>query len=154
MESMADDHANADETSLSPTDLQRLRAAAQARGRLALDDLKRILPIERLSPEQVARVVAQIEDAAIDIEIDLGLMRPSRKAAPTLASGFRLAADGQDAAYAREQPIPPAREAVGPALRTPMLAAPVPDNRRVTAMTIGLVVLVCAILGYIASLVV
>ncbi len=151
MKSVPDDHTHTAQALLSPIDLQRLRAAAHARGRLTLDDLKRILPIQQLSPGQIARVVAELDDAAIDIEVDPALMRSPRKAAPTPVSGFHLAADDQDAVYGRAQSDPPAREAVGPAPRTPTLAAPASDSRRMTAIAVGLVVLVCAILGYIAS---
>jgi len=149
---MVEDHAKLDAPSLSPAGLQRLRAAAQARGRLTLDDLKRIVPIDQLTPEQLARVVGQLDDAAIDVAFDPALMRRPRKPAPTLESGFRIAADGEDADYTRAHQVPLAREAIGPAPRTPALSAPVPDNRRVTALTVGLVVLVCAVLGYIANL--
>jgi len=151
---MADGQARMDETSLSPADLQRLRAAAQARGRLTLEDLTRILPIELLSTEQIARVVGQLEDANIDIEIDPALMRSPRKAAPTLGSGFRIAANDQDAEYTRAQPFPPTREVAAPALRVSARdAGPVTDNRWTSPLVIGLIVLVCVILGYIASLV-
>jgi hypothetical protein len=149
---MADGQASVDDTFLSPTDLQRLRAAAQARGRLSLDDLKRTLPIELLSTEQIARVVGELEDAAIDIEIDPTLMRPSHKAAPTLDSGFRIAANDQDAAYTHAQPFPSPRKAAASASRvSARRAEPVTDNRWTSPLVIGLIFLVCASLTYIAS---
>jgi hypothetical protein len=147
---MADGHSSVDQISLSPTDLLRLRTAAQARGRLTLDDLKRILPIERLSHEQIGHIVGQLEDAAVDIEIDPALMRPPRNAAPTLNSGFRIASDDEDASYTRARPVAPAREAVTPVPHVP--APPIAGGRRTTALVIAFVLLVCAILGYIASL--
>ena len=98
---------------LSPVVLEALRTAARQHGHVTVETLGRVLPVARLSPEELARTIAEIEDAGIPIEIDRKLQRPRRS-------------------VVREEPIGRAPPAEPPATPQPLApaAAPAPGSAR------------------------
>jgi hypothetical protein len=53
-----------------PTDIERVLAIGRKRGSLTVAELNRLLPVERMAPEEIARVIARIEEAGIAVEVD------------------------------------------------------------------------------------
>lgn len=63
------------------TALTDLISLAQRRGSLATEDIRRVLPIDRMTVEDLSYVLARLEQAGIDIEIDPSLLLPDDKTA-------------------------------------------------------------------------
>jgi hypothetical protein len=85
--------------------LARLLAHGRAQGHLTTEDLRRALPVEAMQAEDLALVVAHLEDEGVPVELDesLFLGGPAHDAAPP--RGFELSGPPRDAAA----PAPPLR---------------------------------------------
>ncbi len=73
--------------------IERLLNHARRKGGLDADDIARELPIERMTPTEIADVVAHLEAAGISIDVDPGLLasRPgARTMAPEPDARFKL----------------------------------------------------------------
>jgi hypothetical protein len=142
---MPDAGAGPSARTLSPVVLEALRTAARQHGHVTVETLGRLLPVDRLSPEDLSRAIAEIEDAGIPIELDAALRRPRRPApiAPVHASG---APD----ARATPQPLAPAaapapgsgRDAAG-TTAAEIRRTGFDKETRVSAFVIATVVVVC-----------
>ncbi|MFH6786520.1 MULTISPECIES: RNA polymerase sigma factor region1.1 domain-containing protein [Methylobacterium] len=97
------------------TTLDRLIALGQSRGGLGPDDLRQALPIDRMSAEDIALVLIELEEAGIPVDPDEILLQPGRPLPP--AGTVRL-------------PEPPASDAPAPVPESPpaatVTAAPAP----------------------------
>ncbi|TGD98010.1 RNA polymerase sigma factor region1.1 domain-containing protein [Methylobacterium nonmethylotrophicum] len=98
------------------TTLDRLVALGRSQGGLTPDDLRRALPVDRMSAEDIAMVLIELEEAGIPVDPDEALLRPGRPLPP--AGAIRL-------------PEPPASAPAAPAPESPpaVAAAPAPGPR-------------------------
>jgi Sigma-70 factor, region 1.1 len=48
------------------------------RGGLQIDDIRQALPVDTMTIEELADVVARLEEAGIAVEIDAGMLTPHR----------------------------------------------------------------------------
>ncbi|KMO10802.1 RNA polymerase sigma factor region1.1 domain-containing protein [Methylobacterium platani] len=87
--------------------LDRLIALGKDRGGLGPDDLRQALPIDRMSAEDIALVLIELEEAGIPVDPDEILLQHGRTLPP--AGAVRL-------------PEPPAPEAAAPAPESPPAA--------------------------------
>ena len=61
---------------ISTTAVDRLMQLGRRRGALEIDDIRQALPIDTMTIEEVADVVARMEEAGISVDIDAGLLTP------------------------------------------------------------------------------
>ncbi|WP_029007745.1 hypothetical protein [Azospirillum halopraeferens] len=59
---------------IDETALTRLEDVGRRQGRISAEDLGRILPVDRMSPGDIARVVERLESAGIDVDVDPALL--------------------------------------------------------------------------------
>lgn len=52
------------------SDIDRVLAIGRERGSLTVAELNRLLPVERMAPEEIARLIVRLEDAGIPVELD------------------------------------------------------------------------------------
>jgi hypothetical protein len=99
--------------------VDRLAALAGRRGTLTIDMLRRVVPVETMPVDELAAIIAALEDRGVTVDIDPALLslgaRPSRPASPTAA------------AWPRSEPAPSAPPAPPPvAPLRPAAARPPP----------------------------
>ncbi|HEY0525385.1 MAG TPA: RNA polymerase sigma factor region1.1 domain-containing protein [Stellaceae bacterium] len=104
-------------TTVNEAALGELTAIGRRQGRLGLDDVKRVLPVDRMSAEELAEAMARLEDAGIEVDLDPDLLRPRYDAAPPLPAA---AAPAEPAAAS-----PPRHAAGGGGAATTGLSGPV-----------------------------
>ncbi|HEY8578301.1 MAG TPA: RNA polymerase sigma factor region1.1 domain-containing protein [Beijerinckiaceae bacterium] len=66
--------------------LERLIALGRAKGGLDTEDLRRALPLQRMSPEDVALVVLQIEEAGVAVELEESLLAGATSRRPAVST--------------------------------------------------------------------
>lgn len=94
------------------TTLDRLIALGRSRGELTPDDLRRALPVDRMSAEDIALVLIELEEAGIAVDPDEILLQGG--GTPLPAGAIRLP----------EPPAPaPAAPVVAPVVEPPPAAA-------------------------------
>jgi len=71
-------------TTVNEAAIGELTAIGRRQGRLGLDDVKRVLPVDRMSADELAEAMARLEDAGIEVDLDPDLLRPRYDAAPPL----------------------------------------------------------------------
>jgi hypothetical protein len=76
--------------SINRATLDRLVALGRSRGMLTVQDLKDHLPIEALSADTIALVVAHLEDAGIAVELDDNLLSGQGRTNPPDTPGIEL----------------------------------------------------------------
>jgi Sigma-70 factor, region 1.1 len=64
---------------ISTTAIDRLMQRGRRRGGLEIDDIRQTLPIDTMTIEEVADVVARLEEAGIWVDIDAGLLTPHHR---------------------------------------------------------------------------
>jgi hypothetical protein len=64
---------------ISTTAVDRLIQLGRRRGGLEIDDIRQALPIDTMTIEELADVVAHLEEAGISVEIDAGLLTPHHR---------------------------------------------------------------------------
>jgi hypothetical protein len=64
---------------ISTTAVDRLMQLGRQRGGLEIDDIRQALPIDTMTIEELADVVARLEEAGISVEIDAGLLTPHHR---------------------------------------------------------------------------
>jgi hypothetical protein len=64
---------------ISTTAVDRLMQLGRRRGGLEIDDIRQALPIDTMTIEELADVVARLEEAGISVEIDPGLLTPHHR---------------------------------------------------------------------------
>jgi Sigma-70 factor, region 1.1 len=55
--------------------MRRVRAIQQRQGYVTLAEIKSILPVDSMTPEEIGKTVAQLEEGGIDIKFDRELLR-------------------------------------------------------------------------------
>jgi hypothetical protein len=91
---------------MQDTDVRALMDVGRRAGRVSTDDFRRLLPIDSMSPEDIANVVLRLEERGIAVDLDPNLFVPGSK--PSRPSG-----DMPDS-VATLRPEPPSRRAPGP----------------------------------------
>ncbi|MGQ9365446.1 hypothetical protein [Azospirillum sp. ST 5-10] len=61
---------------IDETALARLQDIGRRQGRIGAEELGRILPVDRMSPGDIARVVERLESAGIEVDLDPSLLKP------------------------------------------------------------------------------
>jgi hypothetical protein len=64
---------------ISTTAVDRLMQLGRRRGGLEIDDIRQALPIDTMTIEELADVMARLEEAGISVEIDAGLLSPHHR---------------------------------------------------------------------------
>jgi hypothetical protein len=64
---------------ISTTAVDRLMQLGRRRGGLEIDDIRQALPIDTMTIEELADVMARLEKAGISVEIDAGLLSPHHR---------------------------------------------------------------------------
>jgi hypothetical protein len=105
---------------LDRTIMDRLTMLGRERGHLTTQDLRLNLPVDRMSAEEIALIVMQLEGSGVAVELEGSLISPmpealSRKSAEIIPFPKRPAAD-----LARPKPIP-----LKPAMPQPVAADPI-----------------------------
>ena len=66
-------------TMVSITALDRLMQLGQRRGGLGIDDIRQALPVDTMTTEELADVLARLEEAGISVEIEPTLLTPRHR---------------------------------------------------------------------------
>jgi hypothetical protein len=64
-------------TIIPPDSLLRLKERGRAAGQLTIADLAAELPVDAMDPEELALVIAHLEEAGITVTLDENLLRPA-----------------------------------------------------------------------------
>jgi len=64
---------------LDSNTLDRLITLGRERGHLTTEDLRASLPVESMSPEDIALIVIQLEETGVPVELDESLLSPDPK---------------------------------------------------------------------------
>ena len=64
---------------ISTTGFDRLIQLGRRRGGLEIDDIRQALPVDTMTIEELADVVARLEEAGISVEIDPALLTPRHR---------------------------------------------------------------------------
>lgn len=94
--------------------LDRLAARGRSKGALTVQDLKDHLPVEDLSADTIALVVAHLEDAGISVELDDDLVGGHGRTKPLEIPGIDLQSSA-DSGRLSPASQPAAGGALGPA---------------------------------------
>lgn len=84
--------------------IRRLKEIGGEYGYLTLEQIKSVLPVDEMTPEEIGRVVMQIEEAGVEVRLDEDLLRP--RPGPRDEEGLPAPALSDDAAAGR-RPTPP-----------------------------------------------
>jgi hypothetical protein len=66
-------------TMILATAVDRLIQLGRRRGGLEIDDIRQALPIDTMTIDELADVVARLDEAGISVEIDSGLLTPRHR---------------------------------------------------------------------------
>ena len=64
---------------ISATTFDLLIRMSRARGGLAIDELRQVVPVDAMTAEELAEVLMRLEEADISIEIDAALLAPRHR---------------------------------------------------------------------------
>lgn len=64
---------------ISTTLVDRLIETGRQQGGLEVNDIRRALPVDTMSAEELAEVLARVEEAGISVEIDSALLTPRHR---------------------------------------------------------------------------
>jgi sigma-70-like protein len=103
---------------------ERLLRLGKEQGGLTAHDLERVLPIDRMSMDELSDVLARLEDAGIPVEIDPALLSPASRN-PALGSLDTLTTLPQHTEPRAQDPVTPAKPDIRPS-RPQSPAAPSP----------------------------
>jgi hypothetical protein len=133
--------------------ISELTAIGRRQGRLRLDDVKRVLPVESMSADELAEAMTRLEEAGIEVDLDPDLLRPRHDAAPqpTVAAGPSATATPAEPATASPPPRPAAAAGRSGGHVHVYPAEPAAHGRRGSALSadaivLGVVVAVCIFL--------
>jgi Sigma-70 factor, region 1.1 len=59
--------------------VDRLVALAARRGSLSTEELRHVLPIDAMSVDELASLIARLEDRGVTVDIDAALLSPTRR---------------------------------------------------------------------------
>jgi hypothetical protein len=105
---------------LDRTLLDRLIVLGRDRGHLTTEDLRLNLPIERMSAEEIALIVVQLEGSGVAVELEDSLISPVPEPAPRRSAEIIPFPKRPPANRAGAKPIP-----LKPAMPRPVEADPI-----------------------------
>jgi hypothetical protein len=111
-------------TSIPPDALLRLKERGRATGQLTVADLAKELPVDGMDAEDVALVIAHLEEAGIPVTLDAELLTPRPGTPAATPPAFELPRDPQGNAA----PASPATSEASPPRFSPA-ARPAPAAR-------------------------
>lgn len=85
---------------ISTAAFDRLMHLGRQPGGLKIDDIRQALPIDTMAIEEIADVVARLEEAGISVEVDAGLLtsRPRKRTSPAAKPTAELLPHSEQAA--------------------------------------------------------
>ena len=119
--------------------LDRLVALGRRQGHLTTEDVKHALPVDAMTPDEIALVVVHLEDHGIAVELDESLLapHPGPRSAPGDGPALVLRPDQNGDRSAKGPPAPPqAQLQTGADATTP--AAPPPRAGRAVHWAVAL----------------
>ncbi|ACL61513.1 RNA polymerase sigma factor region1.1 domain-containing protein [Methylobacterium nodulans] len=125
--------------------LDRLIARGRAQGQLTTADLRRELPIDGMSPDTIALVLIELEEAGIPVELEESLLAPGR-AAPSALPPAELPQRNRAAAEPPAAAPPAAAAAARPAPPAAPGSPPWATGAHRAVMLAGLAALILALL--------
>lgn len=81
------------------SNLDRLVEIGRRRGGLKVEDIEAALPLDAMDVDELARMLARLEEAGVSVEIDPALLKDRRDSAPPLAT--------PDVLPEGKKPVPP-----------------------------------------------
>jgi hypothetical protein len=91
---------------LDRTILDRLTILGRERGHLTTEDLRLNLPVERMSAEEIALIVVQLEGSGVAVELEDSLISPAPEPAPRRSAEIIPFPKRPAADRARPRPLP------------------------------------------------
>jgi hypothetical protein len=73
--------------------IRRLQEIGRQQGHLTLEQVKSLLPVDEMTPDELGRALLRLEEAGVEVELDEDLMRPRPDASSGPSSpepGLRL----------------------------------------------------------------
>jgi hypothetical protein len=56
--------------------IQQLKATGARQGHVTLEQIKRVLPVDEMTPEEIGRIVMRLEDQGVEVRLENDLLRP------------------------------------------------------------------------------
>lgn len=131
--------------------IERLVAVGRSKGFLDTQDLLEALPVQTMSPEDIALVVVRLEDAGVPVELDESLLAGRATSLRPVKVPDHFSADRSD----RPPPIEPraSRTTLGGNGKSEAAASPATRGGAHAAVIIGGVVAAAVILALLAILI-
>jgi hypothetical protein len=109
--------------------IRRLQEIGQRQGHLTLEQVKSLLPVDEMTPDEIGRALLQLEEAGVEVQLDEDLLRPRPDAGDGLDSpeaSFRLDLEPEPArpAPAGARPAAPPPFEAGASSQAPAAAQP------------------------------
>ena len=99
--------------------LDRLIALGRRQGQLTTEDLRASLPIESMSPEEIALIVVHLEESGVAVELEESLLSPSPRSGSPATMGAEIIPFPRPVAKPRPKPKVASLEAGVPPLLMP-----------------------------------
>jgi hypothetical protein len=129
-----------------PTDaFERLLQLGRERGRLQLEDVKQILPVDSIPVEELANILVRLEQAGIAVELDDDLLVPRHPGiSPNVVSG---AAPGEGMPSRGNSPADLRASSNATPIRSAPSANPADDTSGTIYVAVAAVILVLIVVG-------
>jgi hypothetical protein len=122
-------------------EIGRALALGRRRGSLTTEEIAALLPLDRMTPEEIAEVVLRLEDGGVEVHLDPAFLRPrDDRPEPPPASALPLdapAMPGRDAAAGLVPPLVPPPLPTAPPNRV--------GKRWVTSAVLAMIVILCLV---------
>ena len=99
--------------------LDRLITLGRRQGQLTTEDLRASLPIEAMSPEEIALIVVHLEESGVPVELEESLLSPGPRSASPATAGAEIIPFPRPAAKPRPKPKVDALQMGVPPLQAP-----------------------------------
>lgn len=132
--------------------IRQLKEIGGRHGYLTLEQIKNVLPVDEMTPEEIGRAVMQIEEAGVEVRLDEEFLRP--RPGPRDEDGLPALTLSDDAAAERAPPLPLGKQPAAPTTpRDAAVGGQAPghdqDRRATVRPTLAIVVLLLAAVGAI-----
>jgi hypothetical protein len=89
---------------LDRTTLDRLIGLGRKQGQVTTKDLRESLPVESMSAEEIALIIAQLEESGVAVELEEGLLSPALRSEPAARMSAEIIPFPRPAAKPRPKP--------------------------------------------------
>jgi sigma-70-like protein len=124
-------------------EIGRALTLGRRRGSLSTDEIAALLPLDRMTPEEIAEVVLRLEDGGVEVDLDPAFLRPrSDRPERPLASALPLEPLTMRGGRSRAASVPP--------LAPPPVPAAPPNlvgKRWVTSAVLAIIVILCLVVA-------